>query len=133
MTKIIISILIVIATIGVSNAGDFSREELISQLPAIANEISKNLPMTIDKETQLDSVLGFDETLTYLYSLINFKAEDVTQDMKNFLHKQGINGYCSVEGPLKIFKENNITMKIMYRGKDGKFATSFSMNSSSCN
>lgn len=135
MTKTIISALIVVlmAGLGVVNAGQSSRDAVISQLPAFANNINKNLPMRIDKDTRIDSVMAYDETITFIYSLINLRAEDVSQDMKNFLYKQAINGYCTAMGDMAIFRENNITLKIVYRGINSKIATSFSINASSCN
>ena len=108
------------------------RDAVISQLPEIANNLNKNLPMRIDKATQIDSVIAYNDTMTFIYSLINLNAKDVSQDMKDFLYTQVVNGYCTSMGDMKTFRENNITLKIVYRDINGKIATTFSVDYSSC-
>lgn len=134
MRNTILSTLILIITLsGTVNADQLTRTDIISQLPSYTNEINKNLPMRIDKDTRLDSILAFGDVVTYIYTLVNLRASSVTQDMKDFLHEQAVNGYCTAMGDMKIFRDNNITLNINYRGIDGKFATVVSVNSLNCN
>jgi hypothetical protein len=132
MTKTILAVLVMVIMAGIVNAGQSSRREFIEALPVIASEMSKNLPMMIDKETRLDSVGAYGATMIFVYTLINRRAEEATQDLKNFLHKQAVNGYCTAMGDAKTYRDNNITLKIHYRGINGKAITFISINASNC-
>ena len=132
MIKTILAVLVMVIMAGIVNAGQSSKKEFIEKLPVIASEMSKNLPMMIDKETRLDSVGAYGATMVFVYTLINRRAESATQDLKNFLHDQAVNGYCTGLGESKTFRDNNITIKIHYRGMDGKFFTAISVNASNC-
>lgn len=118
--------------VGVGDAKQSSMAKYVETLPSIANEMNKNLPMMIDKETRLDSVGAYDATLIFVYTLINKRAEEVTQDLKNFLYTQAINGYCTTMGEAKIYRDNNISLKIHYRDINGKFITDVTINASNC-
>ncbi|MBU0769347.1 MAG: hypothetical protein KJ687_09680 [Proteobacteria bacterium] len=132
MTKAILAVLVMVIMAGIVNAGQSSRSKFIEALPVMASEMNKKLPMMIDKETRLDSVGADGATMVFVYTLINRRAEEVTQDFKYFLHNQAVNGYCTAMGEPKAFRDNNITIKIHYRGIDGKFITVVSMNTSNC-
>lgn len=131
-TKAILAVLIMVIMAGIVNAGQSSRNKFIEALPIMASEMCKKLPMMIDKDTRLDSVVADNATMIFLYTLINRRAEEATQDLKNFLHNQAVNGYCTAMGEPKAFRDNNITFKIHYRGRDSKFITAVSINTSNC-
>ena len=124
---VLINILIAIN----SNAQNIDKN-ISEQLVIASNEINKNLPKIIDKDTQLDSTGFFGNTFISTYTLINLKSHQVTEDMKKFLYNQVVNGYCSGIGDMKLFKDNNIVLNVNYRGIDGKFATAISVNASKC-
>ena len=132
MTKTILAVLAMVIAAGTVSAGQSSRREFIEALPVIASTMSKNLPMMIDKITRLDSVAASGATMVFVYTLIDRRAEEVTQELKTFLHRQAVNGYCTAMGETGAFRKNNITIKLHYRGINGKFFAMVSINDSNC-
>ncbi len=133
MQKTIFAVLMLTVILPTMSVGQISTQEISKQLSVSANEISKNLPTQIDKDTRLDAVVAFDTTMTFTYTLINLSIDNVSQDMKNFLQTQAVNGYCTAMGDGKSYRDNNITLKLNYRANDGKFITVVSVNKSNCN
>ena len=70
--------------------------------------------------------------MIFVYTLINLKAHEVSQDMKDFLYNQALNGYCTAMGDAKAYRDNGVTIKVNYRGNDGKFVCSVSVSPSNC-
>jgi hypothetical protein len=115
-----------------ANNSRSTKKDFIDSLPVAAGEISKNLPMMVDKETRIDSLSATNGTMIFVYTLVNINAEDLTKDMKTFLYTQAVNGYCSALGDAKAYRENGVTIKLNYRGMDGKFAAYISVSPADC-
>jgi len=130
--KLFLTVLMLTIMTSIVSAGQYSRSELAASLRTTANEMNKNLPSMIDKETRIDSIGTIGTTMVYIYTLVNHTHETVSKDMKSFLHKQAVTGYCTVLGDGAFYRKNNITLKLHYRGIDGKFITAISLSAPIC-
>lgn len=107
----------------------YSKEHLSD----IANAISVYLPMMVDDETRLDSVLSFEKNLRYTYTMVNTNQSDFTQkSLANILKPKVRNSVCT--NPLTmVFPKNEVVLTFTYYSKTGKFISEFSIKPEDCN
>lgn len=101
-------------------------------LMEISNKINKNLPMMIDKNTRIDSTLGFNNKLTYRYTLVNLVKKDLDiETWKRDVLPMLKNSVCTSED-LKIFFIDGVTIVYSYSDKKGRFLSKFLFNPPDC-
>lgn len=91
-------------------------------LSKVANELNKNCPITIDRDTRLDNVITFpDRTFQYNYTLTSIEKKGVNSiELKTYLTPKIIEGVRS-SPDMKEFRENDVTVNYNYRDKNGTF------------
>jgi hypothetical protein len=95
--------------------------------------VNQNLPVMIDSETRLDSTLGFNYKFTYVYTLVNYDADDLDKDAFISEYKKLVtNGACTTESLIPFFK-SGVTVVYSYYGKDRKFIADIQITQSDCN
>lgn len=106
-----------------------SIEEKLVQL---ANEMNKNLPKMLDSETTLDTVYTYSGNLQYRYSLVNYSASDIDD---NVLHKNMrpslVEAACSNSTTASFMKEG-VSVSYTYFDKSGEYITSINVKHSDC-
>jgi hypothetical protein len=102
-------------------------------LSRVASEINKNLPMIVDKETELVNVLGLEATIVYNYRLVNADASEV--DASAFIGQMQptvSKAACSSPQTRDDFLEKGITMRYSYADQDRVHIASFDVTPQSC-
>ena len=94
------------------------------QLLNASNELNKNCPMIIDKETRLDtSVGGPGKKFTYFYTLINYSSADAVGISKEKFEgaiKPNLVNNIRTNKNLKLFRDMEVEMIYTYRTNDNK-------------
>ncbi|TGK86865.1 hypothetical protein EHQ24_04495 [Leptospira noumeaensis] len=96
-----------------------SFEDLLRQT---ANDINRNCPQTIDKDTRLDNVAIFpNKRFQYNYSIIAYSASEIDiQALEKNLYPVILNTIKS-SPDMKLFRENEVTLVYSYRDKMGNY------------
>ena len=121
----IISIVIGVVTFPLFYFGvqKFLKKDLESQLKEAVLEINKSAPMNVSKLSRLDSasIIGKKEFI-YHYTLITTAKNQVNMDTVNKYIRPTIIENVKTNSDLKIYRDNNITLKYKYYDKNGEFA-----------
>ncbi len=104
-----------------------SNEELTS----IANELNKSTPMMVDKETRLDNVMGFENTLTYYYTLVNYSSQTINSDFGDNMDRILTNKVCS-SPDVAIFFKKGVALGFYYNGNDDRFISKVVLTPRTC-
>ena len=90
-----------------------------------ANEVNKNCPMVVDKETRLDNAVALpNKCFQYNYTLVNLVKDSLdTSYIKEFLTPKAINA-LKTNPSLKPFRDNKVTMCYMYKDKNDQYVCS---------
>jgi hypothetical protein len=92
------------------------------ELKKIAIEINKSAPTMVDKDTRLDNVSVFENTLQYNYTLINIAIDDAGLDLdgaKKFIMKNAQDNLDN-RPEMKDYREKKIALKYNYKDKNSK-------------
>jgi hypothetical protein len=97
------------------------RPEFDKVLVQASNELNKNLPMVLDKDTRLDTTIpGPGNRFTYFYTMLNYTVEQLdTNKLRSILTPNLINNYKTNKS-MDEFRENNVELHYFYRDKNGK-------------
>jgi hypothetical protein len=112
-----------------TNDGKSTVNNTSSQLASICNNLNKNCPMILDKDTRLENVLADgDKTLIFQHSFFNqpYKNFVIDEKFKKLVqdeHTRILNAMLSIpfDDNLKFYKENRLTLIYRYSSKDGVF------------
>lgn len=87
-----------------------------------ASEMNKTLPMMVDSETRLDTIMpGPGNRLTYLYTLVKQDKGALDSSVfQNKLRPQIVANY-KTSGQMKSFRDANVEMHYQYKDKNGNF------------
>lgn len=132
MNKNLFIIIILFFVFDLSFADKNNEEKIQNVLLESMNQINKNCPIRIDKDTLLDSTSTLSNTFTYNYTLTSYSYNEVLEDMKNFLKKQAVNGYCTAMGSAAYLRDNSINMILNYRDTNGVFINSIIVSPENC-
>lgn len=117
---------------GGNNSTQKSSTPIEELLPKFASQLNAKLPMMVDANTRLDSVMGINRTLRYNYTLINHSSLNVTdQDVRNSLQQKIENNVCTSQETLSFIK-NGVTISYAYYGSEGKQISVISVSPSLC-
>lgn len=98
----------------------FDSPSFDKEMVKVANEINKNCPITVDKETRLDNVEALPENVfRYNYTLVNLEKSQIdSSGMKEYLESK-ITSDVQTNPDLKQFREHKTTMEYSYKDKNG--------------
>ncbi|MFB2637074.1 hypothetical protein ACE02P_03435 [Shewanella bicestrii] len=139
MNKIITNVLVVVGAIGGAVLGRWAVDGMLSKptdytsvLMEVANKVNSNLPMTIDSETELLSTVGFKNSFTYKYKLINYDVAEMNVEMfKNEMIPKLQNSVCTSES-MSEFRKMKIVVKYSYSDSSHKEIAEFPVDTKSC-
>lgn len=100
----------------------FGDSKIDKELTKTSNEINKNCPILVDKDTQLDGTVALpNKIIQYNYTLINFYKEEINiEDVKKFVFDNSLNNIK--ENPdMSLMKKNKVTLRYSYKDKNGVF------------
>jgi len=90
-------------------------------LVQFSNQANKSLPMTIDRNTRLDStVAGPGNRLTYFYTLTNHSASQVNPPSFRTQHAPRIKQTVCGSSDMQSLMKKGMTAVYIYRTNDGK-------------
>ena len=96
-------------------------EDIRSQriLNKVASEINKNLPMMVDKETELLATVGLEGIIVYNYRLINLSVTDVEPArFISAIRPQVVTAACTTPQTRDTFLKQGVTMRYSYADKE---------------
>ena len=139
MNKIITYVLVVVGAIGGAMLGRWAVDGMFSKptdyttvLMEVANKINSNLPMTIDSETELVSTVGFKNSFTYKYKLINYDVSEMdVKKFKNEMIPKLQNSVCTSES-MSEFRKMKIVVKYSYSDSSHKEIVEFPVDTKIC-
>ncbi|EHC03911.1 hypothetical protein Sbal625DRAFT_4410 [Shewanella baltica OS625] len=113
--------------------GMFSKPtDYTTVLMEVANKINSNLPMTIDSETELVSTVGFKNSFTYKYKLINYDVSEMdVKKFKNEMIPKLQNSVCTSES-MSEFRKMKIVVKYSYSDASHKEIAEFLVDTKNC-
>lgn len=121
MKNILIIIILAITSIGCVNNKSEKKEKFEDVLFETSNALNKRCPMIIDANTTLqNTVVLSDNTLQYNYRFDFLIDKNDIKSIKSEMHKNLFNQY-STDPKMKIFRENNVTMRYNYIDKNNEF------------
>lgn len=117
--------------------GSFTSDIIIRQFKVSAykealikaeNEINKNCPILIDRETRLDNVIALpDNVFQYNYTLINTLKDSLNaDDLKEYLEPSVIN-FVKSNPDMKTLRDNKTTINYYYKDKSGVYLFTISV------
>ncbi|PJZ45834.1 hypothetical protein [Leptospira brenneri] len=91
-------------------------------LQSTANDINRNCPQTIDKDTRLDNVAVFpNKRFQYNYSVIAYSASEIDiQVLEKNLYPVILNSIKS-NPDMKLFRDHDVTLVYSYRDRMGNY------------
>ncbi len=100
----------------------FNKNSIDKKLIEVANEINKNCPITLDKETRLDNTLVLpNRTFQYNYTLVNIDKSVIDADeLKNYL-QPGILNTIKTNPDMKTLRDNKVNFVYRYVDKNNEF------------
>lgn len=108
-------------TIVLLNYSSFTQPSFDKMMVKISNDMNKNCPYMVDKETRLDNTIAVGNTIAYNYTLINMGINDIDlASIKNYMEQTLVNN-TKTNPDMKVFRENNATIDYNYKDKDGVF------------
>ncbi len=131
MKNSILFILIVLTLISCSNSpsnksGGAIGNTVNDNLFAVAKEINKKCPMSVDENTRMDSATVYNEfMITYHYTIHSVSNKDV--DLKKFKSSMetAMNAKYKTDNQLAVYRDNKIAIAYDYKDKVGNFLCYF--------
>jgi hypothetical protein len=92
------------------------------QLVEAVNEMNKNCPIMVDKETRLDNTMTFPpHKFQYNYTLLNHTKEEIDVKVLEDYVKPILLSNVRTEPRMKVFRDNDVTIVYNYKDKNGAF------------
>ncbi len=109
--------------IGCSNPLTFDKAMMTA-----ASELNESCPMMVDQETRLDNAVALpDNVFQYNYTLVNFTKEELDLEEFTAHMEPQITNNVKTNPDLKIYRDNQVTMKYYYKDKNGVFVAQFAV------
>ncbi|GLB53029.1 hypothetical protein NBRC110019_20690 [Neptunitalea chrysea] len=120
----LINILVFVVFFSLTYLGfKYFKETEKSELELMAEEYSKELPMTVNKTTRLDSVAVHENAIFYSYTLVNLNKDDFQIDfIQNDLKSKMIADLQNNSETQK-FRDNGVVFNYNYYDKNGVLGT----------
>ncbi|MBF0229503.1 MAG: hypothetical protein HQK63_07925 [Desulfamplus sp.] len=129
----VIGLLTIIAFTGAigENKGKFDvaiEEELIET----TKQIKSQLPIMVDQETRLDTLMCLEKQMHYKYTMINASENELDKEaFLNNIKKSLIKNHCSNENPIKMLKMG-VTYYYNYFDKNGVLIGTINIRKQNC-
>ena len=103
-----------------------SDEEIQSMLFKVSQKINESLPMTVDADTRIDSMISLsNRTIQYNYTLVNAEKEYFDTNIVDKEFYPTLLNDVKTNPGLKPFRDINVTLVYNYRDKNGKFVLKY--------
>ena len=102
-------------------------------LVKVVDQINKQLPMSVDRDTRWDSTqAGPGRAFTYHYTIITARAADVdTAGFYQAMSSHLRNSVCT-SPDMQVFFKNGVTVSYSYRGSDGRHISKVAITPRDC-
>jgi len=98
----------------------------------IVERINSKLPMMLDKDLRYDSSDYYNSAWSNLYTLVNYSADEIIkEEFKATQHKSLIKRNCTIK-TTELFLKNGISLRFIYRGKNGKHIVDIILKPEDC-
>ena len=116
-----------------SRSATANDQQIVQQLEQASNEVNKQPPRMYDKVTRLDTTgAGPGKTWVYMYTIVSPDSSKLTQrDLDKYLGIKVRNGVCTADF-MKVFIDNGVQVKYVYRANDGSVIGTIVVNPSDC-
>jgi len=116
-----------------SRSGSASQASIEAALRTMVNEANRGMPMLLDQDTRMDSmVAGPGALLTYMYTITTLRAaENDRQILERHIHGPIKLGVCSAPDLQEFFKYG-VTLRYFYRGSDGGYVAQGDITPKDC-
>ena len=107
------------------------KKDIGDQLKEVSTEMNKSLPMNVDAETRLDGTTFIaPKTMQYNYTALSTNADSLSLDREDLINQLQSNtqNLLDTSPAMKLFRENDVTLKYNYKDKNGKALIDFSIN-----
>lgn len=110
-----------------------SDSEIETVLRTVTEQMNKQLPQTIDRETRLDGTIsGPGRRFQYLYTMLNHDVSGIDVPAFELQIRQHLtNGVCT-NPAMKVFMDNDVDMVYSYRDRSSRHITSVSVKRENC-
>jgi hypothetical protein len=114
-------------------AYQFTDAEIKEMLIKVAQDYSKNLPMTLDRETIHEGLFaGNDRNIVYRYKLMSIKKnEEGLNIFKGLVSRKHINNYCT-NPQLSFYRKEGVNIDHYFYSFDGNFLFSVKTSNRNC-
>jgi hypothetical protein len=105
----------------------------VEALNRAASQVNKNLPMMVDKDTELVNTMGIPGKFVYSYRLPNHAAGNI--DKAIFIEaatKQVTNAACSTPDTRNGFLKKGVSIRYMYSDKDRNHVATIDVTPKDC-
>lgn len=119
----------VISTINDSSTDKIGLSDEV--LAETASEMNKNLPAMVDEETRLDAVYGYQNSLNYKYTVINYTRADFSGISFNDIQGETMKNSVCTMPEMEIFRENKSVINYSYFDNEGVFIEKISIDTGS--
>ncbi len=100
-----------------------------AELQQIADIVNKQAPAMIDSDTELLGASGSNNTLTYRYKMVNYKATDLDKAKFSQLQREALLKNCA---KIAVLLKTGISIVYSYQGKFGEPIASITTTASDC-
>ena len=97
-----------------------------------ASENNKQLPMMIDMDARLDSIISLNKRTQYNYKLVSFSSSEIDQTALRNKFAPMVRNRACISEEMKEFFKNGVTVDLVYRGKNGNSIATISVTPSQC-
>lgn len=118
------------STVGKSAGQGMTVDEALVK---VVDQFNKQLPMTVDRDTRLDSTqAGPSRTITYHYTIVTARADEIdTKEVHRIMSSRIRNSVCT-DPDMQAFLKNGVTISHLYRGSDGSHITKIAIAPRDC-
>lgn len=102
-------------------------------LVKVVDQINKQLPMTVDRDTRWDSTqAGPGKAFTYHYTIVTARATEIdTTEFHRAMSSNLRNSVCT-SPDMQVFFKNGVTVSYSYRSSDSRHVTKVTINPRDC-
>ena len=130
---VLIAVGLALGVYAVIGANDARVSGLAQQLADIAEEGNSHLPMMVDAQTRLDSMVASSDTFEYAYTLVGHSADQVNREaFEAAIRPYLTTSLCSSEDN-ELFRANDLNVVYTYYASDGDRVASIAIPTSVCN
>lgn len=115
-----------------SGAAETLSEEDRQGIAEETSRINEGLPKMVDKVTRWDSTMAVGNTVSYVFTLLNYTKENAPQNIGYYLYTQALDGYCTIGGYVSHLKDYKVNLSLYYRDVNGNIIASVIINHDDC-